>query len=131
MTYSDTNVGTINAKTGSHAGTIVGQIPVGISQSLMALYTVPANCTAYLLGYTTGVGKLDDATVSLFARSFGENFRIQNQMEVYQSTQAQTFFAPLEFSEKTDLDFRATGTSGNSSCIVNFDVVLHNWGRVE
>ena len=51
LEYSDTtnNIGTITARVGSGTGTIVGAIDPGINQSLMAVYTIPANQIGYLI----------------------------------------------------------------------------------
>ena len=130
MTYDDVNVGVISAKTVSHAGTVVAQIPVGKAQTLLGIYTVPAGCIGYLIGYTAGVGKLDDALIELYIRESAVGpFRIKSEMSVYQAIQQQNFRAPLRLEPKTDIDFRATGSVGNSVCTANFDVILHNYLR--
>ena len=50
MTYEDgANVGTITARTVSASGTVVAQIDVGYAQTLMAVYTIPAGHTGYLV----------------------------------------------------------------------------------
>ena len=124
MKYSGTNVGTITARVTSGTGTVVAQIDAGVSQTLMAVYTVPAQTTAFMLNYTVGTGKGDDAHLKLFARESGSSFQIKNEMKSYQSTITRDFPIPLRFEEKTDIDFRATTSSANSDCIVNFDLVL-------
>ena len=130
MVYSDTNAGVITARTVSHAGTIVAQIDVGKAQTLMAVYTVPAGRVGYLLNYTAGVGKLDYANLSLYIRDGGTGaFRIKSEMSIYESIQRQEFSVPLTLGEKSDIDFRALGATGNSLCTLNFDLVLHQWDR--
>jgi len=124
MKYSGTNAGTITARVTSGTGTVVAQIDAGVSQTLMAVYTVPAQTTAFMLNYTVGTGKGDDAHLKLFARELGSSFQIKNEMKSYQSTITRDFPIPLRFEEKTDIDFRATTSSANSDCIVNFDLVL-------
>lgn len=119
-----THTGLITIRTLSHAGTIVAQIDVGKAQTLMTVYTVPVGYIAYLIGYTAGVGKLDDADIFLYVGTDGQNFRIKSEMSVYQSVQHQPFNIPLLFGEKTDIDFRAEGTTGNSICTLNYDLVL-------
>lgn len=118
------NVDVITIRTLSHAGTIVAQIDAGKSQTLMSVYTIPAGHIGYLVGYTSGVGKLDNADVFLYVGTQGQNFRIKSEMSVYQSVQHQPFTIPLQFGEKTDIDFRAKGTTGNSICTLNYDLVL-------
>ena len=124
MQYTGTNAGTITARVTSGTGTVVAQIDPGVAQTLMAVYTVPAQTTAFMLNYTVGTGKGDDAHLKLFARESGSSFQIKNEMKSYQSTDTHNFPIPLRFEEKTDIDFRATSSSANSDCIVNFDLIL-------
>lgn len=124
MKYSGTNAGTITARVTSGTGTVVAQIDEGVAQTLMAVYTVPAQTTAFMLNYTVGTGRGDDAHLTLYTREIGEGFQIKSEMESYQSTNTHDFPIPLRFEEKTDIDFRASTTSANSLCIVNFDLIL-------
>ena len=126
-----TNAGLITARTVSHSGTIVAQIDAEKSQTLMSVYTVPNNHTGHIVCYTASVGKLDDAAIFLYVREKGTgSFRLKSEMNIYQSTATQHFAVPLDFPAKSDIDFRATGSTGNSSCIVNFDIVLRKLERV-
>jgi hypothetical protein len=77
-----------------------------------------------MLNYTVGTGKGSDAHLSLFARELGEAFQIKNEMQSYENANSREFPIPLKFPEKTDIDFRATTSSANSDCIVNFDLIL-------
>jgi hypothetical protein len=130
MLYSSTNTGVITARTVSHAGTIVAQIDIGKAQTLMSVYTIPAGHIGYLLNYTAGVGKLDNADLSLYVRDGASGaFRIKSEMSIYESIQRQEFSVPLRFSEKTDIDFRAKGATGNSKCTLNFDLVINQRNR--
>jgi len=124
MRYNATNAGIITARVTSGTGTVVAQIDAGVSQTLMAVYTIPAQTTGYLLNYTVGTGKGSDAHLSLFARELGGAFQIKNEMQSYESTTTREFPIPLKFPEKTDIDFRATTSNSNSDCIVNFDLIL-------
>ena len=124
MEYSGTNAGTITARVTSGSGTVVAQIDEGVAQTLMAVYTVPAQTTAFMLNYTVGTGKGDDAHLKLYAREAGNGFQIKNEMKSYQSTNTHDFPIPLRFEEKSDIDFRATTSAANSDCIVNFDLIL-------
>jgi len=124
MQYTGSNAGTITARVTSGTGTVVAQIDPEVAQTLMAVYTVPAQTTAFMLAYTVGTGKGDDAHLKMFARELGGAFQIKNEMKSYQSTITREFPIPLRFEEKTDIDFRATTSNANSDCIVNFDLVL-------
>jgi hypothetical protein len=124
LEYVDTaNLGKITVRTGSGTGTVVGSIEPGKNQSLMAVYTVPANTRGYLAAYTVGTGKNDDALVELRTRTFGETFKIKSETKVYQNTHQQMMVVPVFLAPKTDIDFYATTTTANSDVIVNFDLI--------
>lgn len=127
MKYSTTNVGAINARTISHAGTVVARIDATKAQTLMAVYTIPSNKTGYLLKYTAGVAKGDDTHLQLFMREDQNNgFRIKSEIDLYQNNFIQDFSVPIKILPKTDIDFRVTQSAGggNSRCTVNFDLVM-------
>lgn len=125
MIYKGNNIGTVTARVTSGTGTVVAQLEPTQSQTLMAVYTVPAGKTAYMTNYTVSTGKGDDAHVSLYVRPFGNSsFQIKSEVESYQNTFTQFFPFPLRFEACTDIDFRAYTSSANSNCILNFDMVL-------
>ena len=127
MRYSEENAGTITARVGSGTGTVVAQVDAGLAQTLMAVYTIPRQKTGFLMNYTASTGKGDDAEVDLFIRDPAINgFRLKSETKVYQSSFRQEFTIPLVLPERSDIDFRATTTSANSDCILNFDVVIVN-----
>lgn len=118
------NVGTVTVRTVSDSGTIVAQIDAEEAQTLMAVYTIPADHRAFLSVWSAGVGKNDDANVTLYIRPFGEVFQIQSQIKVYQNTFSENFTIPLFIPQKTDIDVRATTTAANSECVVSFDLIM-------
>lgn len=125
MIYQDgANAGNISAKIGATDGDVVSYIGVGDNQTLQAFYTVPANKVGYLVMYTAGSGKNDDAELDLYIKKFGGSFLLKSQMDVYQSSSSNTFAVPIKLSPKTDIDFRAITSSSNSKVIVNFDILL-------
>ena len=111
----------------SRGATEVLRINIGKSQTLMAIYTVPAGKTAYLMqGSTTCAGSAD-ATIDMFVRYFGQtSFRIGHTAEVsgpggqylYQ------FGVPIRIPEKSDLDIRAEVRSNNARVTAVFDILL-------
>ena len=118
------NVGTVTLRTVSDAGTVVAQIEPDRAQTLMAVYTIPANHRAFINVWTAGVGKNDDANVELYVRPLGEVFQIQSEIKVYQSTFSLPFTIPLFIAQKTDIDIQASTTAAQSECIASFDIVL-------
>jgi len=127
MIYDDgsTNEGTLTARAGASDGTLVAQVDAGFSQTLMCVYTVPANNTAYLMAGDFSVQKNKDAQVKFFVRPEGKSFRIAHMAEVFESSYRYDFPIPLPIPEKTDLEVRADNVENNSTRVTaNFDLLL-------
>jgi len=120
------NLGTITARTVSGTGTVVSHMVEGTAQTLMAVYTVPANYQAYGAQYTVGIGKGGDAEFQVVTRSNSPtgSFRIRGNLELYQTTFTQTYKVPVLLPPKTDIDFRAVTTGNNFPATANFDLLL-------
>ena len=124
MTYDATNVGDITARTVSASGTVVAQINVGYAQTLMAVYTVPAGYTGYLVALDSTIDSNKNAQIFMYHRLFGKPFRIAHIAETA-GHYRYDFHAPLRIPEKTDIDIRIDNVSGNDSRVTaNFDIVL-------
>jgi len=122
------NVGTITA-TAQVDGTISAQIDPLNNQTLMALYTVPAAKTAYMVMIYHGLLRQTAAGVdiSMFVRPPGEVF----QLKVSQgsNTQGTTYsrhdiVVPQAFAAQTDIKMRGDASSNNSDVFGGFDLVL-------
>lgn len=94
-------------------------------QTLMALYTVPAGKTAYLLKFQGSIDKSNgEAKFRLMARPFGNGFQVKGQF----GTAAGSYITydypvPLKFEEKTDIEIRAiAGATLGAGAI--FDLIL-------
>jgi len=121
------NVGTITARVTSGTGTVVAQVDAGYSQTLMAVYTVPANHTAYMLCLDASLNKAEDGNLRLYQRPYEESFKIAHMAEIYESSYRYDFPIPLKFTEKTDLDMRlADVETNNTRCTSNFALLLVN-----
>jgi len=122
MTDGD-NVGNVSF---SRGGTEVLRITAGKSQTLMAIYTVPAGYTAYIM---QGVGTIQsgaDATGNMFVRYAGQSaFRIGHTFEVSGGGQyTYNFAVPMAIPAKSDIDVRATVRSNNARFTAAFDIIL-------
>jgi len=112
------------------AGNLRGQITLGFEQTLMALYTVPANKTAYLVKYWGDVNKSNVTgalDLTLWARSFGGVFRVQstNGLIAAGSSSFERDYKPYpSYSEKTDLRVTGTGSTNNFDVSAGFDLIL-------
>ena len=103
------------------------RINIGRSQTLMAVYTVPAGKTGYLLQGTSTCAANADATIDMFVRYFGQDsFRIGHTAEVagVGGQYSYQFGVPIKIPEKSDLDIRAEVRSNNARVTAAFDIVL-------
>lgn len=87
------------------------------NQTLMSLWTVPAGYTAYLM--QTDVTVMTEAnnkfgTVRLVTRLPGSVFRTQDLFAAQNTDIVRVYANPLPIAEKTDIEFRAVGSSANA-----------------
>ena len=118
------NVANINIQKG---GTTVARVSAGKAQTLMAIYTVPAGYTAYLLKGTATVQDGADATGNMYIRYFGESsFRVGHSFEVSGNggQYVYDFGVAIKIPEKSDIDVRATVRSNNARVTAAFDLIL-------
>lgn len=116
-----TNVGNIDIDIG---GALRAKILEGKGQTLMAVYTVPAGKTAYLLNLTMSVDKNVDAIFQLMIRTFDDGaLNIKGQFGTFGTPFDHQYPIPLRFTEKTDIEVRADAgsTCGGGS---TFDIIL-------
>jgi hypothetical protein len=122
------NAGIIYAGT----GTVTTGVPANIyatingdgsNQTLMALWTVPAGYTGYLMQYDVSNGTTSNtpAVCKLFlvARPQGEVFQSKDVKSLTTGMHIEnTLIVPLKFTEKTDIEARAVSSSNS----VTFDI---------
>lgn len=122
-----TNAGNIDIEAGAAGGTTVGRITAGYGQTLMAVYTIPAGKTGYLIHLSVSGSSDTDASGSIRKRVFNQDtFRIQHAFEI-QLRGGQydyDFGAPLVFAEKTDIEIRIVNRSNNKRITAAFDILL-------
>jgi len=119
---SATNVGTITINQG---GALAAQILPGNGQTLMAVYTIPAGKTGYLLKFHGNVNKANvEVSYMLFARPFGSAFNLKGMFST-QGGNPITYDYPiaLQFEETTDIriDMRSSSAAGAGAI---FDILL-------
>lgn len=97
----------------------------GAGQTLMALYTVPAGKTAYLLKFQGSIDKSNgEAKFRLMARPFGNGFQVKGQFGTAAGSYVSYDYPiPLKFEEKTDIEIRAIAGSTLGAGAI-FDLVL-------
>ena len=119
-----TNVANINMQI---FGTTVCRINAGKGQTLMAIYTVPAGYTGYIMQGTATCQYGADATGDMFVRYFGQTaFRVGHSFE-FSGAGGQYFYkftVPVVIPEKSDIDIRASVRSNNARLTAAFDIIL-------
>lgn len=108
-------------------GTTVLKITAGKGQTLMAVYTVPADKTGYLIQGVCSIQKSGDATGDMFVRYFGQSsFRVGHSFEVEGAggPYVYKFSVPLRIPEKSDIDIRTSVRSNNARVTAAFDLIL-------
>ena len=108
-------------------GTEVARINIGKAQTLMAVYTVPAGKTGYMMQGTCSIQAGADATGDMFVRYFGQStFRVGHSFEVSGAGGFYNFkFGfPIPIPEKSDIDVRAAMRSNNARLTASFDMLL-------
>jgi hypothetical protein len=120
------NAGVIYAGTGTVTTGVPANkyatIAVGDNQTLMALWTVPADHTAYLLKKDVDVATTQNnkyATINLVSRPFGGVFQIKDKSVIHSGALNQTYSIPLKFEEKTDLEVRCIGDSSGADIAIS------------
>lgn len=108
-------------------GTTVARITAGLAQTLMAIYTVPAGKTAFLMKGTATCQAGADGNGKMFVRYFGQDtFRIGHTFEVSGAggQYMYDFATPILIPEKSDIDVRMTTRSNNGRYTAAFDMIL-------
>lgn len=120
----EANAGQITVQKNS---TDVAIISTTFSQTLMAIYTVPAGYTGYIYKGTCSAQAGADGTGGMFIRYFGEtSFRIGHSFEVSGAGGQYTydFSFPIPIPEKSDIDVRITTRTNNGRYTAAFDLLL-------
>ena len=103
--------------------TVRAQISVGRNQTLMAIWSVPNDYTAYLTNfYGSGTAGTKVTTeIVLWARPFGGVFQVKKIFSIDTGTTAQLIYDfPLKIAEKSDVRITAN-SSGSASVSAGFD----------
>ena len=116
-----TNVGLLNINI---AGAVRAKILAGKGQTLMAVYTVPAGKTAYLLNLSLSVDKNVDVIYKVMVREIDDGgFQIKGQFGTFGTPVDHQYPVPLRFEEKTDIEIRAdAGNTCGGGAV--FDLIL-------
>lgn len=123
----DIYIGTTGASSGVPTGTYYAKITLGENQTLMAVYTVPANHTLYVGrgSISTGTENANKFIKGRFAiRTLGGVFRTQTVVTLSNGFIDFDWEIPLGIPEKTDIEARAISSSGDQAVAATFEGVL-------
>lgn len=110
-----------------------GIIQAGNNKTLMAIYTVPARCTAYITNYyfdyvRDSVKDPDGINFSLWFRDNTNGYasQLKHQKGIpKQASGFQHFFKPYyKATEKTDIFVTGTPDGADAHCHAGFDIIL-------
>jgi hypothetical protein len=123
--------GDINIHASGDDSTSYAQVLAGNEQTMMAIYTVPANFTGYLTEYhmsasNPGSASSIDYTVQIKTREYGKIFRVQEVTSVGTTHNvSQILPFPNFLSPKTDIIICAVDANGGGGTLnADFDIAL-------
>lgn len=129
--YIYINGATVVTGVPSTATDIRAKIDAADNQTLMAIYTIPAGKTGYLMEYHVSMAKLSPATAivcSLRARELDGVFRVQDRGSTATTgatSYIRDFATPLVLVEKTDIKIVIDSvTANNTDASGGFDIIL-------
>jgi len=116
----------------SGGGTTFAQVRAEEQQTSMAIYTVPAGKTGYLMKWYASINRNNAAGAAdaeLQTRLFGKAFREKEHIGINGSGNSSYIYdytVPLALPEKTDIKVFAEVTANNSDIAAGFDIILIN-----
>ena len=116
-----TAAGTITLE---NTATVYSQIINGNNQTLMALYTIPAGFTGYIMFGKASVGEGKTAEGKFFVRPLNGVFNLAHDFLLFQNSYDYPFGLPVGVNEKSDLDLRAISTAAGTTMSGAFDVII-------
>lgn len=113
-------IGTSGSSGGIPTGSFYAKITLTECQTLMAVYTVPANKTLYISQGTATHGT-DTAgafmTIRFMVRPFGGVFRTSVKVDITGSELFFPFTYPLKVTEKSDIEVRAICSKNQTNAV--------------
>jgi len=126
MRVASAGTGEINAGniTASISSSDVARIAANEGQTLMAVYTVPANKTAYLIKFQGSLSKNQEAQFQIRTRKSEESaWNTKGLWGTFAASVNYDYPVPIKFTEKTDIEVRAkAGATSEIGAI--FDLII-------
>jgi hypothetical protein len=115
----------------THTGTgsAVAQISQGFNQTLMAIYTVPASRTGYLINWKAGIARAGfnqnrSGDIKFMARPTGEVFQTKDTVGLFNNEQQRVYQVPLKINAKSDIRMNASAAVNGTAFDGSFDLLL-------
>ena len=104
-------------------------IAAGNNQTLMALYSVARNKTAFMLSFYSSLSKKTTATctVRVYVRPFGGVFQLKHSdsiSNVGSGNHDHVYGTPLKIESKSDIIMRADSNANDTGVSAGFDLIL-------
>jgi len=126
MRVASAGTGEVNAGniTASISSSDVARISANEGQTLMAVYTVPANKTAYLIKFQGSLSKNQEAQFQIRRRKSEEStWNTKGLWGTFSASVNYDYPVPIKFTEKTDIQVRAkAGATSEIGAI--FDLII-------
>ena len=110
----------------TNGGTTYARVTLNDNQTLMAVWTVPAGYTAYIIKGNIGTGTANNnqyIVSRLVFRELGGVFRTQAKVTIQEGEIAFDFEVPIAFPEKTDIEARALSSGSNNLIFADFEMI--------
>ena len=110
----------------TNGGTTYARVTLNDNQTLMAVWTVPAGYTAYIIKGNIGTGTANNNQYivgRLVSRELGGVFRTQAKVTIQSGEIAFDFEVPVAFPEKTDIEARALSSGSNNLIFADFEMI--------
>ncbi|MEK9983706.1 MAG: hypothetical protein VW879_03100 [Opitutae bacterium] len=121
LSSGTTNQGNITVTVDS---AVRATILTGNGQTLMALYTIPADKKGYLKYFQGSVEKNQDVIFKIFTRNIDDGvFNLKGQFGTFGTPVTYDYQVPLEFGPKTDIEIQAKAGATTAGGAV-FDLIL-------
>ena len=125
---SNHNEGIVYAGTGTVTSgvpaNIYAEIPAQYNQTMMAVYTIPANKTGYMTTFYASPDSQASFQTQLMCGNSDGIMRVRNQLHAFQ-TQAMFNYRPyLKIDEKTDVELRCAVGTANTEFGGGFSLIL-------
>lgn len=123
------NAGILYAGTGTVSSGVPANkyatVPIGYNQTMMAIYTIPADKTAYLISFYAQPDGEKEFQIRLWCRNGTGVARVRNQLHAYQNQAMFNYRPYLKIEEKNDVWIDFHDSSGNDASVGGgFSIIL-------